>query len=86
VTLHPNARLTPFAREQIVHRVRRRGWRVEDVAQAAGVSTRTAYRWLARHRALGVGGLGTVLHGLAVSLGARRSDASSASLGCGIAA
>lgn len=58
MTLHPNARLTPFAREQIVQRVRTLGWRVEDAAQAAGVRKRTAYRWLARHRALGVGGLG----------------------------
>jgi transposase InsO family protein len=58
VTLHPNARLTPFAREQIVQRVRTLGWHVEDAAQAAGVSKRTAYRWLARYRAFGPGGLG----------------------------
>lgn len=57
MTLHPNARLTPFAREQIVHRVRTLGWRVEDAAQAASVSKRTAYRWLARYRALGAAGL-----------------------------
>ena len=50
VTLHPNSRLTPFAREQLVQRVRRLGWAVADAAQAVGVSKRTAYRWLARDR------------------------------------
>jgi transposase len=34
-------------------RVRERAWRVRDAAQAAGVSVRTAYKWLARYRAGG---------------------------------
>ena len=55
--LHPNARTTPYAREQIVDRVLRLGWSVEDAAQAAAVSVRTAYRWMARYRAEGVPGL-----------------------------
>lgn len=50
VTLHSNSRLTPFARKQLVHRVRTLGWAVADAAQAVGVSQRTAYRWLARDR------------------------------------
>lgn len=55
--LHPNAKTTPYAREQIVDRVRRCGWSVADAAQSFGVSKRTAYRWLARHRAAGAAGL-----------------------------
>ncbi len=55
--LHPNARTTPYAREQIVDRVLRLGWSVEDAAQAAAVSVRTAYRWIARYRAEGLAGL-----------------------------
>jgi len=57
VRLHPNAKTTPYAREQIVDRVRRCGWSVADAAQSFGVSPRTAYRWLARHRAEGAAGL-----------------------------
>jgi transposase InsO family protein len=57
VKLHRNARLTPFARELLVKRVRRLGWSVEDAAQAAGISVRTAYRWLARERREGLAGL-----------------------------
>ena len=55
--LHPNARLTPFARELLVDRVRRLGWSIPDAAQAAGVSGRTGYRWLARERREGPAGL-----------------------------
>jgi transposase InsO family protein len=57
VKLHPNARLTPFARELLVDRVRRLGWPIQDAAQAAGVSLRTVYRWLARERQEGRAGL-----------------------------
>ena len=55
--LHPNAKLTPLARELLVGRVRRLGWPVLDAAQAAGISLRTAYRWLARERQEGLAGL-----------------------------
>lgn len=57
VRLHPNAKTTPYTREQIVDRVFRRGWAVCDVAQAAAVSERTVYRWMARYRAEGRSGL-----------------------------
>jgi transposase InsO family protein len=45
---HKNARMTPLGRALLVHRVREKGWRVTAAAQAAGVSDRTAYKWLAR--------------------------------------
>ena len=48
--LHPNAKTTPFARELLVDRILQLGWAAEDAAQAAGVSERTAYRWLRRYR------------------------------------
>ncbi len=50
VTLHPNAKTTPYARELLAYRIERLGWSVEDAAQAAGISTRTGYRWLRRYR------------------------------------
>ena len=55
--LHRNARTTPHTRALIVDRVRRLGWAVCDAAQAAGISERTAYKWLARARELGDEGL-----------------------------
>jgi len=40
--------LTPASRELLCRRVREEGWSVAEAAFAAGVSDRTAYRWLAR--------------------------------------
>jgi transposase InsO family protein len=57
VKLHPNAKTTPFARQLLVDRVRALGWSMEDAAQAAGISRRTGYRWLARERCEGAAGL-----------------------------
>src|SRR5688572_79824 len=57
VELHPNAKLTPLGRAELVQRIERQGWAVSDAAQAAAVSERTAYRWLARYRSEGAGGL-----------------------------
>jgi transposase InsO family protein len=57
VKLHPNARTTPYTRTLLVDRVRRQGWSMQDAAQAAGISLRTGYRWLARERAEGRAGL-----------------------------
>jgi transposase InsO family protein len=53
MNVHKNARLTPQGRALLVHRIRTEGWRVADAAAAAGISERTAFRWLARHRAGG---------------------------------
>jgi transposase len=52
VKLHGNARLAPFQRELLFRRVDEEGWTVEDAADTAGCSERTAYRWLARWRAV----------------------------------
>jgi transposase InsO family protein len=57
VTLHPNAKTTPFARELLTRRVAELGWSMDDAAQAAGISPRTGYRWMARQRAEGREGL-----------------------------
>lgn len=53
MNVHKNARLTPQGRALLVRRIRQEGWRVRDAAAAAGISLRSAFRWLARHRAGG---------------------------------
>ena len=55
--LHPNARTTPSGRWLLVQRVREQHWTVSEAAEAAGVSLRTAYKWLARYRDEGRPGL-----------------------------
>lgn len=50
MNLHKNARLTPHGRLVLVKRVVHHGLRVHEAAQAAGVSVRTAFKWLARYR------------------------------------
>ena len=42
--IHKNARLTPKGREILVRRIVNGGLRVEEAAQASGVSVRTAYK------------------------------------------
>lgn len=49
MNVHKNARLTPFGRVLMVKRIEG-GWCVARAAAAAGVSKRTAYRWLGRYR------------------------------------
>jgi transposase InsO family protein len=41
----------------LVRRISDERWHIDDAAAAAGVSTRTAYKWLARFRSDGVAGL-----------------------------
>jgi transposase InsO family protein len=53
MNVHKNARMTVYGRLLLVTRVRDHAWRVGDAALAAGVSVRTAYKWLARWRAGG---------------------------------
>lgn len=53
MNVHKHARMTVHGRVLMVSRVCAHGWRVACAAQAAGVSERTAYKWLARHRAGG---------------------------------
>jgi transposase InsO family protein len=55
--LHGNARTCVHSRRLIVERVREEGWTVAAAAEAAGVSTRTAAKWLARYRSEGLAGL-----------------------------
>lgn len=47
--VHKNARLTPAGRASLADRVAG-GWPVKAATDAAGVSRRTAHKWLARHR------------------------------------
>lgn len=47
---HKNARTTPYVRELMAAR-RAEGWSVGEIAEAAGVSARTVYKWLARSSA-----------------------------------
>ncbi len=54
---HANARLSPIGRRLLVDRVERERWTVGAAAEAAGVSERTAWKWLARWRAEGPAGL-----------------------------
>jgi transposase InsO family protein len=55
--LHANARLSVKGRELLVDRIKSAGWSLTQAAEAAGVSDRTAAKWLARYRAEGRDGL-----------------------------
>jgi transposase InsO family protein len=49
MNVHKNARLTPSGRALLAKRVLS-GWAVKSAAEAAGVSERTAHKWMGRHR------------------------------------
>ena len=55
--LHANARLSPNGRRLLIDRLETDGWDIRDAAEAAGISVRTARKWLARWRAEGELGL-----------------------------
>ena len=55
--LHRNAKTTPRGRELLINRIRSQGWTAQGAAVAAGVSRRTAFKWLARFRQAGLQGL-----------------------------
>ena len=55
--LHGNARTCLHSRLLIVERVLEQGWTVAAAAEAAGISERTAAKWLARFRGEGRDGL-----------------------------
>ena len=55
--LHPNAKLTPWARRRLAQRVRKQRWSVARAAREAGVSRPTAYKWLKRFESEGESGL-----------------------------
>jgi len=50
---HPNARLTPLSRERLLRRHIDCGESLKALAAQAGISLRTAYKWLARFRSGG---------------------------------
>ena len=54
---HANARLSPIGRQLLVDRIERESWTVRDAAQSAGISERTARKWIARWRVEGASGL-----------------------------
>jgi transposase len=54
---HKNARLTVHGRLLLVRRIVEDGLRPAEAAQAMGVSTRTAYKWLQRYLSEGEAGL-----------------------------
>lgn len=54
---HKHARLTPKGRALLVSRVLDEGWSVGAASEAAGVSKRTGFKWLARFRSEGEAGL-----------------------------
>jgi transposase InsO family protein len=55
--LHANARLSLKGRRLLIDRLETDGWDIREAAQAAGISVRTARKWLARWRAEGELGL-----------------------------
>lgn len=57
MNIHENARTTPASRALLVRRVQDLAWSPRQAAEAAGISTRTAYKWLKRHGEEGASGL-----------------------------
>ena len=57
MTLHRNARTCPRSRKLLVDRVISEGWSIRDAAEAAGISQRSACKWLKRFRQEGEAGL-----------------------------
>jgi transposase InsO family protein len=54
---HANARLSLKGRELLIERVEDAGWSLMSAAEAAGISDRTARKWLGRYRSEGPIGL-----------------------------
>jgi len=57
MTLHRNAKTCPASRRLIAQRVLEKGWSLAAAAEAAGVSERTAFKWVDRCRREGELGL-----------------------------
>ena len=57
VKLHRNAKTTPHMRALLVHRIQQERWEIPEAAEAAGITVRTAYKWLARYRIGGAAAL-----------------------------
>lgn len=57
MNIHENARTTPSSRDLLVRRVLEHCWSPLEAAKAAGISPRTAYKWLRRFSEEGRAGL-----------------------------
>ena len=57
MNLHSGARTYPASRALLVERVEREHWCVTAAARAAGVSRRTAHKWIARQTCESAAGL-----------------------------
>jgi transposase InsO family protein len=57
MNLHSGARSCRASRMLLVNRITTQAWPVELAAAAAGLSRRSAFKWLRRYRAEGAGGL-----------------------------
>ncbi len=55
--LHANARTCPKSRMLLVKRIEEEGWSLMAAAEAAGISERSARKWVARWRSEGEIGL-----------------------------
>ena len=55
--IHANARTCPNSRRLLVHRIEEENWSLMVAAEAAGISERSARKWLGRWRAEGEAGL-----------------------------
>jgi len=55
--IHANARTCPKSRRLLVNRIDDEGWTLMEAAEAAGISVRSAHKWLTRFRAEGDAGL-----------------------------
>ncbi len=55
--IHANARTCPNSRKLLVKRIEEKRWSLMGAAEAAGISERSAAKWLARWRAEGEAGL-----------------------------
>ena len=85
MNLHRNARLTPRGRRLLVERVCLQRVPLWMAAEAAGVSTRTACKWVARYRREGLPGLDRSLLGATSSARSyERGCESPRSLRCGV--
>ena len=57
MNIHPCARTCAAGRGLLVKRILEQGWAIEAAAEAAGISKRTAYKWLRRFKLEGAAGL-----------------------------
>lgn len=55
--IHANARTCPNSRRLLIKRIEEEGWSLMVAAEAAGISERSARKWLSRWRAEGEAGL-----------------------------